>query len=119
VRAAPPWHRSPHTLYIRQAIRALEKRRALHLTGQCDAIDELIRYAEGSNGKRLPPHPAYLEARRVLQQHAQALSGHPAVAQAGQTPAPPTTETKQQTRLPGEPETPRRPLPPMQMAKTW
>lgn len=119
VRAAPPWHRSPHTLYIRQAIRALEKRRALHLTGQCDAIDELIRYAEGSNGKRLPPHPAYLEARRVLQQHAQALSGHPPVAQAGRTPTLPTTAMGPQTPLPGDPETQRRPLPPMQMAKTW
>ena len=46
LRAAPPWHRLPHTLYMRQAIRALEKRRAVHLSGQCDAVEELIRYAE-------------------------------------------------------------------------
>lgn len=82
VRAAPPWHRSPHTLYMRQAIRGLEKRRKLHLTGQCDAVDELIRYAESSQDKKLPPHPAYLEARRVLQQHAEALTGQPMLAQA-------------------------------------
>ena len=112
VRAAPPWNRSPHTLYMRQAIRALEKRRMLHLTGQCDAVEELIRYAEGSKDKKLPPHPAYLEARRVLQQHAQALAGQP-------VPAPPAPHGEGSDYPPGVTTEPRRPLPPMQMAKTW
>lgn len=119
VRAAPPWHRSPHTLYMRRAIRALEKRRVLHLTGQCDAIDELIRYAEGSHDGKLPPHPAYLEARRVLQQHAQVLAGHTAVAQTGQPPSVSTVEGNDQVQQPGAAEKLRRQLPPMQMAKTW
>lgn len=112
VRAPPPWNRSPHTLYMRQAIRALEKRRMLHLTAQCDAVEELIRYAEGSKDKKLPPHPAYLEARRVLQQHAQALAGQP-------VPAPPAPHSEGPDPPPGVTTEPRRPLPPMQMAKTW
>lgn len=112
VRAAPPWNRSPHTLYMRQAIRALEKRRMLHLTGQCDAVEALIRYAEGSKDKKLPPHPAYLEARRVLQQHARSLAGQPVLG-------PPAPQGEGSDYPPGVTTEPRRPLPPMQMAKTW
>ena len=116
VRAAPPWHLSPHTLYMRHAIRALETRRVLHLTGQCDAVEELIRYAEGSQDRKLPPHPAYLEARRVLKQHAQALTG-PSMLGQSSPPAPvmPTREGEASS----PPREARRPLPPMQMAKTW
>ena len=112
VRAAPPWNRSPHTLYMRQAIRGLEKRRMLHLSGQCDAVEELIRYAEGSKDKKLPPHPAYLEARRVLQKHAQALAGQP-------VPGTPAPHGEASDPPPGVTHEPRRPLPSMQMAKTW
>ena len=42
-------------------------------------VEELIRYSESSEGKKLPPHPAYLEARRVLRQHAEVLAGQPMV----------------------------------------
>lgn len=73
VRAAPPWHLSPHTLYIRESIRSLDKRRLLHLSQQADAVETLIRYAEANQDKKLPVHPAYLEARRVLQSHVQQL----------------------------------------------
>lgn len=76
VRAGPPWHRTPHSLYIRQSIRALEKRRMLHLSSQCDAVEELIRYAESTDGK-LAPHPAYLQARRILQERADSLQAQP------------------------------------------
>ncbi len=116
VRAAPPWHLSPHTLYIRHAIRALETRRVLHLTGQCDAVEELIRYAEGSQDRKLPPHPAYLEARRVLKQHAQALTAQPMLPSPDQ-PAPAVPTPQGEASSP--PREGRRPLPPMQMAKTW
>lgn len=120
IRAAPPWNRSPHTLYMRQAIRALEKRRALHLTGQCDAVDELIRYAEGSKGKKLPPHPAYLEARRVLQQHARALVGEPMVAKpAAVSTSLATTDRPPSGQPPALEESSHRPLPPRRMAKSW
>ena len=128
LRAAPPWHRLPHTLYMRQAIRALEKRRALHLSGQSDAVEELIRYAEGSRGKKLPPHPAYLEARRVLRKHAEELVDEPMVACASETLSTPSslsTKTTQElerstaSEKPDKADKPRRPLPPMEMAKTW
>ena len=95
MRAAPPWHQTPHTLYMRQAIRALQKRRLLHLSNSCDAVEELVRYAESCADKKLPPHPAYLQARRVLQSHAETLAGQSMVAlakaaasNAGATPAP-------------------------------
>ena len=104
---------------MRQAIRALDKRRALHLTSQCDAVDELIRYAEGSRGKKLPPHPAYLEARRVLQKHAQDLAGQPMLARAGTLPTASATTVSESAEQPVDTNKPRRPLPPMEMAKTW
>ncbi len=123
VRAAPPWHRSPHTLYMRQSIRSLEKRRMLHLSSQCDAVDELIQYAEGSKGKKLPPHPAYLEARRVLQQHAEAFVGQSMAAQAKShlttTPETTATQSSEAPQLPAAPEKSQRIFPPMQIAKTW
>lgn len=72
VRAAPPWHQTPHSLFIRAAIRALERRRLLHLSTMCDAVEELIRYAE-VNGGKLPPHPAYLEVRRILVDQSEAV----------------------------------------------
>jgi transposase InsO family protein len=131
IRAAPPWHLSPHTLYMRRAIRALDKNRRMHLTSQCDAVEELIRYAEGSEGKRLPVHPAYLEARRVLQQHAEGLAEQPMVARARvaltvQTPSaagPAPSLTRRDPAVPSENDPgdgkPARKLPPMHMAKTW
>ena len=123
VRAAPPWHLSPHTLYMRRAIRALNKNRLMHLTSQCDAVEELIRYAEGSKGKKLPPHPAYLEARRVLQQHAGAVAGQVTASQdkssSTATPLTPAPQSSEATQLPTASAKSQRPLPPMQIAKTW
>ena len=51
----------------------------MHLSARCDAVEELVRYAEANDGK-LPAHPAYLEVRRILTAQAQ--------AQAGATPLP-------------------------------
>nr|WP_181726122.1 hypothetical protein [Polaromonas sp.] len=123
VRAAPPWHQTPHTLYMRQAIRALDKRRLLHLSGSCDAVEELVRYAESSPGKKLPPHPAYLEARRVLQSHAESLAGQSMVALAKS--AAPNRASSPASDLgkpaPIEPEAiePSASLPPLRMAQQW
>lgn len=82
VRAAPPWHRTPHSLYVRSAIRTLEKRRLLHLSDSSDAVEALIKYAESSPHGKLPVHPAYLEARRILQQHAESLVGQSMISHA-------------------------------------
>ena len=118
VRAAPPWHQTPHTLYMRQAIRTLEKRRLLHLSTSCDAIEELVRYAESSPDKKLPPHPAYLEARRVLQSHAESMSGQSMVAMA-KAPAPSTTPTPPVGSNATAPPEPTVVLPPLRMAQQW
>ncbi|MGP8431830.1 helix-turn-helix domain-containing protein [Paraburkholderia fungorum] len=127
VRAGPPWHRTPHSLYVRQAIRALDKRRLLHLSANCDAVEALLRYAESSPGQKLPVHPAYLEARRILQQHAEALTGQSMVTLAR---ASTQTETKEVsgvgvgvgnvTPFPTETRTAdARALPPMRKAQQW
>lgn len=130
VRAAPPWHRTPHSLYVRQAIRALDKRRLIHLSSQCDAVEELIRHAESEGGK-LPPHPAYLEARRILREHAETLANEetsnglveaspdptPRLSAARSTPANAPTAAPE-----GEPDTstkPPRAVRAIRMAKTW
>jgi hypothetical protein len=121
VRAAPPWHLTPHTLYMRQSIRALDKRRLIHLSNQCDAVEELIRYAESADDKKLQPHPAYLEARRVLKEHANMLGVQTAENDSnGRNPSHsgsviPVADAAQVT--PDEPMSSK--FPPMQMAKTW
>lgn len=123
VRAAPPWHQTPHTLYMRQAIGALQKRRLLHLSGSCDAVEELVRYAESCADKKLPVHPAYLQARRVLQSHAESLAGQSMVAlakaaasPAAATPVPGGIEPPAPAPEPAEPAVV---LPPMRMAQQW
>lgn len=77
VRAAPPWHSTPHSLYVRRSIRALEVKRLIHLTGSADAPTELIKFSENQRDKKLPVHPAYLELRRILQAHADNFSENP------------------------------------------
>ncbi len=126
---------------MRRAIRALDKKRRLHLSTQCDAVEELIRYAESSEGKKLAPHPAYLEARRVLQQYAEQLAGEPMVArvkdqmqqgapgspppeQTARTPnpappAPPSSEPTSKSKRETREQTPKPSLPRMKMAKVW
>ncbi len=118
VRAAPPWHQTPHTLYMRTAIRALEKRRLLHLSNSCDAVEELVRYAESSPDKKLPTHPAYLEARRVLQSHAESLAGQSMVGLAKETAVSATTAPADTTEQSEQPE-PAIILPPLRMAQQW
>ena len=130
VRAAPPWHQAPHTLYIRQAIRTLHKRRLLHLSSHCDAIEELVHYAESSPDKKLPVHPAYLEARRVLQSHAESMAGQSMVALArNPSTSVPTSGQSTAQGLPAnspEPKPPDAieysiacPLPPPRTAQQW
>ena len=122
VRAAPPWHQTPHTLYIRQAIRALHKRRLMHLSSHCDAIEELVRYAESSPDNKLPAHPAYLEARRVLQIHAEAMAGQSMVALARTDRTPPERSTPQGTQTAADVTQAQKPpivLPPLRMARQW
>ncbi|WP_322067296.1 integrase core domain-containing protein [Burkholderia ubonensis] len=115
VRAAPPWHRTPHSLYVREAIRALEKRRLLHLATHGDAVEALIRYAEASPQGKLPVHPAYLEARRILQRHAERLAGQSMVSLAAQAePSAPDREAPAASSAAISPA-----LPPIRRAQQW
>ncbi len=92
LRAAPPWHRTPHTLEMRQAINALVSRKMLHYLNQDDPVMALLEHLESlaRKGKYVPP--LYLEARRLLSENINALSGwrpeHPPTI----LPAPATSQ---------------------------
>lgn len=119
VRAAPPWHQTAHSLFIRQAIRALVRRRLLHLSTQCDAVEELIRHAEANDGK-LPPHPAYLEARRILSapNNGTEIQQHTLQAREELLPLVRNEQEKSKTPATAQEKRPQRP-PNWPKAKTW
>ena len=77
LRAAPPWHRTPHTLEMRQAVNALVSRKMLHYLDQGDPVMALLEHLESlaRKGKSVPP--LYLEARRLLSENINAFSGLP------------------------------------------
>ncbi|MBO4120657.1 hypothetical protein J5T34_07890 [Cupriavidus gilardii] len=66
LRAAPPWHLSPHSLAVRAAICRACARGQFAISPGGDAIEAFIQYVEMQPHKKLPVHPAYLEARRIL-----------------------------------------------------
>ncbi|MCX7099832.1 MAG: hypothetical protein NTV43_18210 [Methylococcales bacterium] len=71
LRAAPPWHKLPHSLRVRSAINAAVRRRMFTLANTVDAIGAFLEFQEAQADKKLPVHPAYLELRRILEQQAQ------------------------------------------------
>ncbi|ARP86653.1 hypothetical protein [Bordetella genomosp. 9] len=66
LRAAPPWNASPHSLSVRTAICKANARGQFDIPAGSDAIAAFMQYVERQPNKRLPVHPAYLEARRIL-----------------------------------------------------
>lgn len=80
--ALPPWHRTPHSLYVRSAIRSLSNRRLIHFSRNTCPVELLIDRAENSPDHKLGAHPAYLEARRILQVTAERLVGESMVERA-------------------------------------
>jgi hypothetical protein len=77
LRAAPPWHRTPHTIEMRQAVNALVSRKQLQYLEQSDPIMALLEHLESlaRKGKSVPP--LYLEARRVLTENFAVLAAQP------------------------------------------
>lgn len=73
LRAAPPWHRLPHSLSVRQAITALARKRMFQIASNADGVEAFLEFVESQPGGKLPIHPAYLEARRILTQHTEDL----------------------------------------------
>jgi len=70
LRAAPPWHKLPHSLKVRKAINTATRKRLFALSNQVDAVEAFLDFYETQADKKLPVHPAYLEARRILAQQA-------------------------------------------------
>lgn len=61
-----PWSRLPHSLEVRTAIQSIIRNDKLRIASGQDAVEAFIAYCEQQKGKKLPVHPAYMEARRIL-----------------------------------------------------
>jgi hypothetical protein len=81
LRAAPPWHRLPHSLAVRRAVQSLESQKRIATLGS-DAIQTFMTFVEKQPGRKLPVHPAYLEVRRILAEQAKTFEGEGAAQRA-------------------------------------
>ncbi|UCV05660.1 hypothetical protein [Dechloromonas denitrificans] len=107
LRAAPPWHKTPHSLEVRSGITAFFRRKRISTLALGDAIQAFHRYCEEYQGK-LPVHPAYLESLRVLAMYAEADVGasvlDAALAEAEGGAEQPSTDSAKRTKEPsGQP----------------
>jgi hypothetical protein len=75
LRAAPAWHRLPHSLAVRRAVQSCLRRRMFAVGAGADAIETFIRFVETQKDRKLPIHPAYLEVRRILVRESEARTG--------------------------------------------
>lgn len=75
LRAAPPWHKLPHSLTVRRAINSCVRQRMFSIASGADAIETFLDFCEQQKDKKLPIHPAYLEARRILVHEAELKTG--------------------------------------------
>lgn len=66
LRAGPPWHRFPHSLRIRAAIKGMIRKKMFYVASGTDATEAFVEYCESQSNKKLPPHPSYLEFRRII-----------------------------------------------------
>ncbi|OIQ79246.1 hypothetical protein GALL_390150 [mine drainage metagenome] len=75
LRAAPPWHKLPHSLRVRRAIKSCVQQRMFSVASGVDAIEVFLDYCEQQKDRKLPIHPAYLEARHILIHEAELKTG--------------------------------------------
>ncbi|WP_237666137.1 hypothetical protein [Burkholderia sp. KCJ3K979] len=101
LRAAPPWHISPHSLAVRTAICQVCARGQFTIPAGGDAIEAFIHFVESQAHSKLPVHPAYLEARRILAAAAETSIG-PAMLDAALARAKPGNVSSQATSQVGE-----------------
>ncbi|MBV1777457.1 hypothetical protein KSF73_17175 [Burkholderiaceae bacterium DAT-1] len=66
LQVSSPWNRLPHSLEVRNSVASCINSGKLKVVSGQDAIEAFIDYSERQKGKKLPVHPAYLEARRIL-----------------------------------------------------
>lgn len=134
LRARPPWQELPHSLSIRRAICRAEATGKFRIPPGGDAISTFIQYVESQPGRKLPIHPAYLAARRILAQAADPFVGEtllqaahesaafdvstaPVSSQSSESPVVhPTTERKQEQAGAFKASNPSKPLPARRMA---
>jgi hypothetical protein len=91
----------------------------MHLSAHCDAVEELVRFAEANDGK-LPAHPAYLEVRRILTTQAQATPLPIAGIHASVVPEPREEPAAAVAApIPAAVSAPQRPARNLPKAKTW
>lgn len=75
LRASPPWHMLPHSLEVRRAINSCVHRGLFDIPYGADAVETFLNYCEQQSNHKLPVHPAYLEARRILVHEAESETG--------------------------------------------
>lgn len=66
LRVGAPWHRTPHSLAVRVAICQAKARGQFDIPPGGDGVRIFMDFVENNKKKKLPIHPAYLEARRIL-----------------------------------------------------
>jgi len=82
LRVAPPWSKLPHSLSVRQAICAAERRGKFAFAEGEDGIETFMNFVETQPDNKLPVYPAYLEARRILTAAAEEFAGESMVSRA-------------------------------------
>src|SRR5450830_35122 len=82
LRAAPPWHMSPHSLPLRRAICQAQAHGKFQVPAGGDAVEVFISFVEAQPANKLPIHPSYLEARRILSQSSAQFVGESLLKQA-------------------------------------
>ncbi len=88
LRVSAPWSKLPHSLEVRTAVASYISRGKLNVASGHDAVEAFIDYSEGQTDKKLPVHPAYLEARRILTDVAEAITGRSMLHEAKHAQAP-------------------------------
>ncbi len=66
LKAAPPWSGLPHSVAVRTAICQANRVGKFQIPPGADPVEALVHYCESQADKKLPVHPAYLAARRIL-----------------------------------------------------
>ncbi|CAM5791581.1 hypothetical protein CCAE64S_02817 [Castellaniella caeni] len=74
LRVSAPWNKLPHSLEVRTAIASYISQGKLQVAAGHDAVEAFVNYSEQQTDKKLPVHPAYLEARRILVDVAEAVT---------------------------------------------
>jgi len=105
LRAAPPWHKLPHSLSVRRAINSAARKRMFDIASGADAVETFLDFVESQADKKLPVHPAYLEARRILVQQAELAIGKPLLESALENAQESAAEASKTEHSQGEPAT--------------